>query len=286
LLPRRPRRLRSCLKTPYGVAAGELLDADLGPGKREVEDPLHELRFGSERVASEYAASEVGPRKQLEKLGTVELARRRVELEQRLAKIGAPSPAAERLAALEKRIEAGEARVAELRSQWVIAKDAGAGEAELRRLEGRGRQGRRQLDRLEVERAELAGKVAAERPRSLATPPERYELKLVEERIVVQTRKEAARERIETSEMIVAALGPRPADRHQAFAWDEGVDLIHGFRQRHGITSTEGDPLGPRSGEAGRRRERNDAQQRLARIQQRLAVERQRAVERALEIEA
>ena len=32
----------------YGVAASELTDADLGPGVREIADPLHELRLGAE----------------------------------------------------------------------------------------------------------------------------------------------------------------------------------------------------------------------------------------------
>ncbi|HKT82872.1 MAG TPA: MobF family relaxase, partial [Solirubrobacterales bacterium] len=53
----------------YGVAATDWLDPDLGPAKREIADEAHDLRLGAERVASEFAASEVSARKRIEALG-------------------------------------------------------------------------------------------------------------------------------------------------------------------------------------------------------------------------
>ncbi len=70
--------------TAYGVAASELLDVDLGPARRDVEDPAHELRAGAERVAEEFAATQVHARKRLEALAPGELASRCAELERRL----------------------------------------------------------------------------------------------------------------------------------------------------------------------------------------------------------
>lgn len=44
---------------------------------------------------------------------------------------------------------------------------------------------------------------------------------------------------------------------------ERGIDLIHSYRRRHGITSPSGHPLDPTTGDAARRRERQLAQQRL-----------------------
>jgi len=52
-----------------------------------------------------------------------------------------------------------------------------------------------------------------------------------------------------------------------------GVELIHGYRQRHGITERSGHPLGTNTGDPARRQERHTAALRLARIQQRLGKE-------------
>ena len=99
--------------TAYGVAASELLDADLGPGTREIEDAAHELRAGSERAAGEYAAVEVSARKRIESRSPLDLAQRRAELQRKLDTAPTPSAAAERLDRLEQRIAAARSRLAE-----------------------------------------------------------------------------------------------------------------------------------------------------------------------------
>ncbi len=146
------------------------------------------------------------------------------------------------------------------------------------------RHGESQLIRLETERAELAAKVAVEPLPAARGGAERLELTLIEERMVQLHRREVAAERLRPSQMIEGALGPRPADPVKALAWNEGVDLIHAYRQRHGITSPDGHPLGSTGGDGARRRERRAAEQRLARIQQRLGKERERHAERAMQI--
>jgi hypothetical protein len=79
--------------------------------------------------------------------------------------------------------------------------------------------------------------------------------------------------------MVVETLGPRPEDPVKASLWNEGVDLILAFRQRHRLTARTGDPLGPNSGGAVRRRERERAALRLARIQRELDFKRVRTID-------
>jgi conjugative relaxase-like TrwC/TraI family protein len=267
--------------TAYGVAAEELTDAHLGPGEREIADPLHDLRYGSERVASEYAASEVDARKRVEALGGVELSRRRAQLEHTLANADRPSPAAERLAALEETIAAARSRLDSLAAERASG-DIDPGRRE--RIPTLERQGRRELVDLESERAQLAERVSAEPDRRRDLSDTRFELRLVEEQMMRLRRMQVAAERLAPTRPILDALGRRSKDAFGALAWDEGADLIHGFRQRYGITSADGDPLGPMSGDAARRRERRVAQERLVRIQQRLQHERVQSAERSLEL--
>ena len=264
----------------YGVAAGEMTEADLGPGRREIVDPLHDLRAGAERVASEYAASEVDARMRLEALGPLDLARRRAELERTLARDGRPSPAGERLAALDQRIATARTRLEAIAADRAATGDPRARERAERSL----RQGRRQLSRLESERGELAGIAAAEPPPGARTAEARYQLRLVEERMIRLHRRQVLAERLNPTRPILDALGPYPADKKLRADWEEGADLIHAFRLRHGITSVDGHPLGQTSGDATRRRERQAAQQRLARLQRKLQHERVQAAQRALEI--
>jgi conjugative relaxase-like TrwC/TraI family protein len=265
----------------YGVAAVELTDEHLGPGLREIVDPLHDLRRGAERVASEYPAVEVDARKRIEGLGTVELARRRAELEQALGEAGGRSPGAERLAALDERIAAGRARLEALAAERSAELDPQAA----RRIERLERQGASQLARLEADRGEVAREAAAEpAPRSRASET-RLELRLVEERMLQIRRRQVAEQRLTATGPIQAALGPYPKDPARARAWDEGADLLCAYRLRYGITSQDGDPLGPRSGDAERRRERRAAHERLERIRRRLEHERVQSAERVFEIE-
>ena len=271
--------------TAYGVAAGELLDADLGPARREVEDPAHDLRAGAERVAEEFAAAQVHLRKRVEALSAAELARRRAELERRFDGGREPSPRAERLARLERRIATAQERLAGLAAEReVLASQRRPDREQLARIEGIARHGEGQLARLEAERSKLAPHLAAEQRSMPPSSRDRLELTLIEERMTQLHRREVAFERRRPSQMTLEALGPRPSDPTKAIAWNEGVDLIHSYRQRHGITSPDGHPLGPKGGDTARRPERQAAEQRLMRIQRQLGRERARSAERSIQI--
>jgi conjugative relaxase-like TrwC/TraI family protein len=268
--------------TAYGIAATDLLDPELGPARREIEDAAHDLRTGAERVAAEFAAVEVSARKWIEALGALELAGRREQLLGRLAKAPDRSPAQEQLEALDQRIAEGSSRLSELagkREAALSAKRPDQGELAL--IESVEQMTIKQLARLEVEREPLADRVRSEsRQPSGLSGSERAELALIDDRLLQLRRREVRSERIRPSELIVDALGPRPTDPTKAALWNDGVDLIYAYRQRHGLVSRTGDPLGPQPRDAARRRERQAAELRLQRIQHALNVERRRAIER------
>lgn len=264
----------------YGVAATELTDVDFGPGKREITDPLHDLRHGAERVASEYAATEVDARMKLEALGPVDLARRHAELERALGEVGKPSPLGERIGALDRRIASGTQRLEGLAVERASTTDGAAREQFTVRL----KQGERQLGRLEKERTDLAEQSASRQTAAARAPDVRFELQLVEERMLRLRRQLVRAERLSPTKPILEALGPYPKDPMKAIEWENGADLIHGFRMRYGITSLEVDPLGSRSGDPARRRERDAAQGRLTQIQRQLEHEQVMALDRVLEI--
>jgi len=253
--------------TAYGVAASELTDADIGPGRREVEDAAHDLRVGAERAAGEYAAIEVGARKRIEAMAPLDLAARRAELERRLTTAGERTPAEERLADLEQRIATAEDRL------------AGMSDDHTRQLAST------QLRRLETERDSLTVEVATETPRrSELTGNERAELALIEDRLVDLRRRAVAAERSQPSAMIVETLGPRPKNPLHASLWNNGVDAIYGYRQRYGVVATGKDPLGGKPRDAAQRRHHREAQLRIARVQKQLGKQRARSATRIMRI--
>jgi conjugative relaxase-like TrwC/TraI family protein len=253
--------------TVYGVAASELTDAELGPGERDLEDPAHDLRYGAERAAGEYAAVEVQARKRIEAMAPLDLAARRAELAGRLVAAQESSPAAERLIAIERRIEGARSRIAHA-------------DADRRQM------GEKQLRRLEAERDQLTVEVAAEPASRPITPPERAELAMIEERLVQLHRRGVAAERLQPSKLIADALGPRPQDPLDAAIWSNGVDAIYGYRFRYGVStsSSSEDIFGPKPRSDAQRRDRRDAEMRLARVQKKLGKERVLSASREMRI--
>jgi conjugative relaxase-like TrwC/TraI family protein len=271
--------------TVYGVAASELTDAELGPGTREITDAADDIRFGAERAAGEYAAVEVSMRKRVEAMAPLDLARRRAELERRLATTGERSPAEERLLALERRIAKGRERIAALEAECAGLGGERRPDERLAQVEASRRIATQQLGRLEAERDDLAVKVAAEPPnRGELSGSERAELAMIEDRLLQLRRREIAAERAQPSKLVAQTLGPRPKDPLKAALWNQGVDAIYGYRLRYGITSTGRDPFGPKPRDAAQRRDRRQAELRLARSRQALAKKRARTAQRGMRL--
>lgn len=273
--------------TAYGVTASEWLDPELGPAKREIEDAAQDLRAGGERVAGEYAAIELSDRKRIEALPLLELVDRRAELERRLSAEASTSPAAERLDAVAQRIAGAKTRLAELAAEREAALQVPRPDPErISRIESTERLAAKQIERLAKEYEGLSATVAGERHSTReAGPADRAELALIEDRLLQLRRRTVAKERIQTSELIINALGERPEVPTKAALWNEGVDLIYRYRQRNGLNSRSGNPLGGIPSEPARRRERQEAELHLKRIQEALQHEQQLAVEQSLSIE-
>ena len=168
------------------------------------------------------------------------------------------SPAEERLADLEERIGAAESRLARMESERaaILSERRTDGER-LSRIDATQRLAKEQLHRLEGERDDLTVEVAAQPPqRAELSRAERAELALIEDRLVQLRRRAVAVERSQPSKLIAETLGARPNEPLKAALWNEGVDAIYGYRQRHGITSSGKDPLGPKPRDAAQRRDR------------------------------
>ncbi|HEX6688919.1 MAG TPA: MobF family relaxase, partial [Solirubrobacterales bacterium] len=168
----------------YGVAASEFTDPELGPGTREIEDAAHDLRVGAERAAGEYAATEIGLRKRIEAKAPGELATRRAELEARRVVAGERSPAQERLDGLERRIAAGNTRLADLAKERVgLTGESQSGGEPPSRIDANHRRTAKQVGRLEGERDALVAEVANEmRPAGLSAL-EQAELTMIDDRL-------------------------------------------------------------------------------------------------------
>ena len=249
----------------YLVAAHDLLNPDLGPAGREVEDALGDIRRAIEREGGDFAASEVAMRHRIEALGPQALADRRRELDA-LLNVGTP---AEQRAMLERRIERGEEWVERLRREReAIEQMKFPPPAELARARAvenkRGEQ-------LRADRADLVALAPEEgRGRGDVEPMKRLEADLVEQRIGALARREVALGRIGESEPIYRMLGSFPKEPADALAWSQAAHAAALYRRRHGVL--DGDRLlGRRPADPKVRSEYDVAQQRIQTAVRRLA---------------
>ncbi len=252
----------------YGVAASELLDADLGPATREVEDEAHDIRVGSERVAAEFSADEVADRKRIEATPERDLVTRRSVL---VAELGddhrrRPDPKVGRAAELDARIGSAKERIEAIERDRDSTSDGRRDRRRDSMLDGAARTARRQVERLEAERGALVDAAEIHKPRH-GGEAERAELTMIEERLLQLRRRQVRAERVSPSEMIVEALGPRPQEAVRAALWNEGVDVIVTHRQSHGLEGDDGPPLGEPPRHRDARLRHREAERRLRQVQ-------------------
>ena len=271
----------------YGVAAIELTDPELGPGLREISDEAHELRAAAERPAGELAALEVSTRERLAELDEVDLMARRSYLSYELDKLDQPSAERLRLGGVEEQIAEVEGLLdGYTRQLEELAAQRRPDPQELNRVEGAQLIGSQQLERLGEEREALVKTVAAERPASPQREAElRVETAMVEERLTQLRRRQIAAERLQPSAMVEKALGERPREADRAALWNEGVETIYAYRQRHGISSRSGEPLGREPHPGQDRSDWVQSQRRLSQVQAALEHTPVREVERGIAIE-
>lgn len=272
----------------YALAASELLDADLGPATRELDDEAHDVRVGAERVAAEFSAAEVAARKRVEATPEQELAARRTQLRRKSGteRASAGNRAESQLAALEARIAASSESLLALEAKRAeVASMRKPDPHQMTLIHSAERMTRRQLRRLRADRESLATtSEPGVEPGTSLNSADRSELALIEDRLLDLRRRQVRAERIGPSRLIVEALGPRPVEPLRAVLWNEGVDLILSHRQLHRVSPADPHPLGPKPREAAARRARREAEQRLRRVQHALDREGVRELERSVEI--
>jgi len=253
--------------TAYGVAALELTDAELGPGTRTIEDPAHEIRAAAERPGDELPALGVSERQRVAAMNELGLAERLRELEQRGRDAERVSPAQEQLVSIDRSIARVEEQLDALRGEYaelVAERRPDAQRVDV--VSAAGRDAGERLAQLHGERVELVERVSAEERPSPFSPLERMELGLIEERMAQLRRRDIALERLDTSPMIGEALGERPSDPVKVAAWNEGVDAIYSYRQRHNVRSHERGALGPEPGGERERSAWRETQRRLEQV--------------------
>jgi conjugative relaxase-like TrwC/TraI family protein len=231
----------------YTVASSELLDPDLGPGRREVSDTLQDLREAMEREGADTPAIEQSLSKKVEGLSLSGLAGRR-ELFAQSSRVTDP------LRSRRHRLEAGISR-----SRGELRKVT----AERERFERR-RDPPARVAELESREISLAESIAGDEAELASLPlpdgaepvppqaEERLEAALIERRISTLARREVAAARSGESEIIYKTLGPYPADPAEAAVWSDAAHAIATYRLRHFVRDRE-HPLGGkrRGGQAG-----------------------------------
>jgi conjugative relaxase-like TrwC/TraI family protein len=262
----------------YAVASSELLDPDLGPGRREVSDALHDIRTAIEREGNDFTAAEAALRKQVEQLVPSELSRRRAELV-KAARVA--DPVLSRRDRLDREIKSAGEWVDRLRRERkaIEAMKQPPADELARAATGEAAQAKR-LRRCLAEREALPESTAAAEPRP-PDPARRLEAVLVDQRIEHLARRDVQAARLEPTNPIYNALGPYPhTDPDKALAWGRGAHEIATYRRRHGITEKY-DALGRQPPGAGARAERVRVQRRLAEAQRRLGRPADRSAQRS-----
>jgi conjugative relaxase-like TrwC/TraI family protein len=265
----------------YAVASSELTDADLGPGRRELSDALHDIRVAIEREGANYSAAEAALRQQINELSPGALAQRRGELAELVRDA---HPLTSRGDRLDREIE----RTEEWVERMVVEREAiesmtSAPAGALARAKAAEAAGTQKLERIRAERADLPEHEAAALDPLPITPAMRLEAALVDGAIDRLARRDVEAARIEPIENVICdTLGRFPhADPEKARSWHEGAHALASYRRRHGITD-EDDVLGatqPRGASA--RAERARAKRRIEQAQRRLGLGTERSAQRA-----
>lgn len=263
----------------YAVASSELTDADLGPGRRELSDPLHDIRLAIEAAGNEYPAVEVVARRLINSYELSELAARRAELQ---AAARAADPLLGRIDRLDREVAGAEDWLAALTRERVAIEAMPAPPAdELARVSAAEARTAERLRRALAEQAALPEPDPADTTRPLGSDPEsRLEAALIEERLDLMVSRQIEADRLEISPVTYKALGSFPhADPDKSLAWHAGAQALHSYRHRHGITD-EHNPLGKQPRGTAARAERARAQRRIQEAQRRLGRAADRSAQR------
>ena len=217
----------------YVVASSELVDPDLGPGKRDLTDALHDIRATIEREGNDYSAYEVSMRRQLEAMTPRQLASSRA----RLLKLGrVADPMLRRSDQLDSLIDKNEGWVARLgREREALQALRSPPAEELARVSRAEQKAIASLKRHREEREAMPEGAATAEPKP-TSPEARLEAVLIERRIEQLARRAVRAAQLEPIDPVYDALGPFPhQDPDKALAWGGAAHSIAVYRLRQGI---------------------------------------------------
>ncbi|HEX6204993.1 MAG TPA: MobF family relaxase [Solirubrobacterales bacterium] len=261
----------------YTVASSELLDPDLGPGRREVADTLQDLREAIEREGADFPAMEAALRVEIDALSYSQLAERRARLSETAR---ADDPALARADRLDKAISRDRDRLADLRGEReATERSPDAAPLDVARLAAAEISAAERLERNIAERATLP-ELQTESESAPATPEDRLEAALTEQRIAREASRQLTAARCNESQVIYDTLGSYPSDPALAVEWDGAAHAVLTYRLRHNVWD-EHNPLGRRPDSAAARAEHAHAEQRIEAARRALQQTRMHEAERA-----
>jgi hypothetical protein len=261
----------------YTVAAPDLLDPDLGPGRREVHDTLQDVRQSIEREGADVPATEAALRSQIEAMSPSRLAERRAEL---VEEARAADPLLSRHDTLDREIRRDrewlKTLAAERRATERMGPGPGGDAAQLRAKEASTAE---RLRRNIAERKSLPEPSRQAEPRP-TTPTEKLEAALIERRITALARKEVTAGRHGESHILHNTLGPFPKDDAARNVWNGAAHTLAVYRIKNNVRDRE-NPLGRQPNSSRARAERARVQKRLEAARRRLQRSQQHSAQRA-----
>jgi conjugative relaxase-like TrwC/TraI family protein len=259
----------------YTVASPELLDPDLGPARREVEDVLQDVRQAIEIEGADYTAIEAALGGRVGAMPLGGLAERRAQLADGARKA---DPLLSRRDRLDKAIAHDKDVIARLR----VEREA------IELLSDPPRDELARLSAVEISaRERLSGNLAAREELPVPTsstdlkptsPRERLELVIIDQRISRKASRELSAARGNQNPAVYRSLGPYPADPASAAEWDGAAHALITYRLRHNVHDRE-QALGQEPRSATARAERLHVQQRLDAARRQLRLDQERVME-------
>lgn len=260
----------------YTVAGTDLLDPDLGPGRREVHDTLQDVRQSIEREGADVPAIEAALRSQIEAMPPSRLAERRAELAEEAR---AADPLISRRDTLDREIRRDREWQKTLAAEREATERIGPGPAgDVPQLIAKEISTAERLKGNLAERKALPERSHQSEPKP-ATPVDKLEATLIERRIAALARKEVTAGRHGESHILHNTLGPFPKDEAARNVWNGAAHSLTIYRIKHNVHDRE-NPLGrePRSSEG--RAERARVQKRIEAARRRLRRTQQHTAQR------
>ncbi|MGE0504338.1 MAG: MobF family relaxase [Solirubrobacterales bacterium] len=259
----------------YTVATSDLLDPDLGPGRRDLTDNIQDAREAIERDGADFPALEVAVREEINSLSPTELADRRYHL---TTAARAASPDHSRRDQLDRQIARDRDAINSLSAKRAAAEQIDSTPAtDLTRLVAAEASAEERIRANLAERDTLPDPTTYAEPKP-TTPRDRLEAALIEQRIARQVRAEITAGRAGDSHIIYRTLGPCPEDPAGAATWGDAAHGLASYRLRYNVRDPEA-PLGQEPRAPAQKAERAQTLQRIETAQRALRHARDRALE-------